>query len=63
MRLHVHLPFDSSAAYGASWANAVDAATKEISAAGKGLLFFFLNKLYVTLMTVAVEESCFCFWY
>lgn len=62
MRLHIHLPFDSSAAYGASWANAVDPATDEISATGKGGFFiFFFNQLYVNLMTPAVEESIFCF--
>lgn len=60
MRLHIHLPFDSSAAYGASWANAVDPATDEISARGKGGFFLF-NQLYVNLMTPAVEESHFCF--
>lgn len=38
MRLHIHLPFDSSAAYGASWANAVDATTSEISTIRKRAL-------------------------
>lgn len=55
------MPFDSSATYGASWANAVDATTNEISPKEKDFIYLFFNQLYVNLMMLGVEESHFCF--